>query len=355
MKNILKYMLGLVIFFGCIDGVSAKEVATCKYSYKSIDNKNYTFSYVVTDTGLTSKTGSLNDYTVRYDSDFDKEYFSKTYSNSKLSAKCPTINVCFEQSYNQIDVRLYSYTCSAGESSTAYEGNMTAAEGEVQVADKSKTYCSTTRPMRNESYNVTISFGLDENGAKIFSVFKSGTKEGGIVDPEGNNAINVDGHVFFINKEDIGKYYSDSCSKTTKMFLKCTGGETNNITIQTTKPEDTENCAYAVTKTEDDDGLDYQEPEGHSSWNATDNNTLKFAKKIYDIIKILIPVLVIVLSIVDFLKVLLISDEKNYKASFSKFIKRIILGIVFFAVPALIALLLSLSGLSDSGILNVFA
>lgn len=95
--------------------------------------------------------------------------------------------------------------------------------------------------------------------------------------------------------------------------------------------------------------------ESSSTWNKTDGNTLALAKRIYDMLRIIIPLLVIILSIVDFLKVILLSDDKNYKATWSKFIKRIIIGIIFFAVPALITLLLNISGLGDNGILNVFA
>lgn len=78
----------------------------------------------------------------------------------------------------------------------------------------------------------------------------------------------------------------------------------------------------------------------------TDDETLKIVKRIYNLIKILIPVLIIVLSTADFLKVVLMDDEKSYKNAWDKFIKRLIIGIIFFLVPVLVSFILKYSGLN---------
>lgn len=93
-----------------------------------------------------------------------------------------------------------------------------------------------------------------------------------------------------------------------------------------------------------------------SWWDSADGNTEALAKKIYSMIKIIVPLLVIVLSIANYLKVLFVSEEKNYKAAFNKFIKRISVGIILFLLPVLISLILNIAGLDDmGGIISIFS
>lgn len=88
---------------------------------------------------------------------------------------------------------------------------------------------------------------------------------------------------------------------------------------------------------------------------VTNGETIKLVKQIYDIIKILIPVLIIILSIIDFLKVILISDDKNYKSAWDKFIKRLIIGVIFFLIPLLVSFLLDISGIdTEQSYLEIF-
>lgn len=92
--------------------------------------------------------------------------------------------------------------------------------------------------------------------------------------------------------------------------------------------------------------------------NLTENScsifgeeTTALVKSVYNTIKLLIPVLIIIFSIIDFLKVVISSDEKIYSQVWSKFMKRIVIAIAFFTVPALIKILLTLSDIT--GIYNI--
>lgn len=98
-----------------------------------------------------------------------------------------------------------------------------------------------------------------------------------------------------------------------------------------------------------------QETTKSSSWNSSDGNTNKFLKKIWNMLKIIVPMLVIIFSIVDFLKVLFISDEKNYKEAYTRLMWRIAIGIILFVLPAILSLLLNLAGLQDVGIFEIFS
>lgn len=65
-------------------------------------------------------------------------------------------------------------------------------------------------------------------------------------------------------------------------------------------------------------------------------------QKYFDILKVIVPILVVALSILDFSKVILNSDSDEMKKAQSKFVKRLILAVVFFLLPHLINFLLNL-------------
>lgn len=91
-----------------------------------------------------------------------------------------------------------------------------------------------------------------------------------------------------------------------------------------------------------------------SKWNTQDGNTNAFLKKIWGMLRVIIPALIVILSTVDFLKVVFLSDEKVYKTAYTKFLKRVAIGIILFVIPSLIKLILDLAGLKDIGLYEVF-
>lgn len=62
------------------------------------------------------------------------------------------------------------------------------------------------------------------------------------------------------------------------------------------------------------------------------------------VLKILIPIVVIALGIIDFGKATVSSDEKAIKKTLVMMLKKIVVGIVIFFVPTLINLIFSLIG-----------
>jgi len=76
--------------------------------------------------------------------------------------------------------------------------------------------------------------------------------------------------------------------------------------------------------------------------------TGKLIKQIYNLLKYLVPILVVGLSIIDFLKVLLNGEEKVFNEAWSKFIKRLVVGIAIFIIPFILSLLLNISGILDN-------
>lgn len=65
---------------------------------------------------------------------------------------------------------------------------------------------------------------------------------------------------------------------------------------------------------------------------------------IVTIIKIVIPLIIIVLAVIDLGKAAVSSDEKQMKGAFSTLIRRVIAGVLIFFIPTLITLCFSIIG-----------
>ena len=68
-----------------------------------------------------------------------------------------------------------------------------------------------------------------------------------------------------------------------------------------------------------------------------------YIQQIVNIIKIVVPILLIVLGTIDFGKAIFVNDEGEMKKSQTKFIKRLIIAVAFFLVPTLLTLILNIA------------
>lgn len=80
---------------------------------------------------------------------------------------------------------------------------------------------------------------------------------------------------------------------------------------------------------------------------SNESNVIGILKKIYTYTKIIIPLLVVVLGIGDFIKLVITGKDDDMKKGIEKFAKRIILAIVFILVPILIQILINISGINS--------
>lgn len=67
-------------------------------------------------------------------------------------------------------------------------------------------------------------------------------------------------------------------------------------------------------------------------------------QNIFNFCKIVVPLLVIGLSIFDFIKAITGKDDKDMKKAFNRLLKRLALAVVFFFLPTLLNFLLDLIG-----------
>ena len=77
-----------------------------------------------------------------------------------------------------------------------------------------------------------------------------------------------------------------------------------------------------------------------SAWGVVQDDF----QTVFDVLKVVVPVLIIALSSIDFIKAVAGKDEKEIKSAFQRLIKRLALAIVFFFLPVLLSFLLKLFG-----------
>ena len=71
---------------------------------------------------------------------------------------------------------------------------------------------------------------------------------------------------------------------------------------------------------------------------------LQLVGKIINIIKIVIPIIIVVLAMLDLGKAVMAGEEKQIKEAQSNAVKRIIVGIIIMFVPTIVNLILDLMG-----------
>lgn len=106
-------------------------------------------------------------------------------------------------------------------------------------------------------------------------------------------------------------------------------------------------------KTESNSGSGYQDNKQNGSNPSTTDpitscdslpNTMKLVKKIYNFLKYMIPVIIIGLGMLDFIKAITSDDEKVFKEAWNKLMKRIIVGVIILILPVILEFLINISG-----------
>mgnify|MGYP001078767066 CR=1 FL=1 len=67
-------------------------------------------------------------------------------------------------------------------------------------------------------------------------------------------------------------------------------------------------------------------------------------KQVIDLIQLAVPIIIVILTIIDFIGIVLSGEEKNFKAAWSKLIKRLMIGAAIIFLPMLLAFIIDMSG-----------
>lgn len=73
--------------------------------------------------------------------------------------------------------------------------------------------------------------------------------------------------------------------------------------------------------------------------------TVELIKQAINLIRYLVPVVLVIYGMLDFVSILFSGQEKVFREAWAKFVKRLIVGIVFLFIPSIISFILDLSGL----------
>lgn len=98
------------------------------------------------------------------------------------------------------------------------------------------------------------------------------------------------------------------------------------------------------------DDPDYEKPDTDISTGETTCKGLfsgqfgEILGELYDLIKFAVPILIIGLSIIDYVKAVASHNQDDVKKTTGKLIKRLIIGLIVFLLPTLIEFLLGLAG-----------
>lgn len=76
--------------------------------------------------------------------------------------------------------------------------------------------------------------------------------------------------------------------------------------------------------------------------------SFEIVKDLFGIVKMLIPAIIILLGMADFLKVVFSGEEKDMKSAGMRLVKRLIIGIIFILLPVLLGFIFDIVGFSET-------
>ena len=155
-------------------------------------------------------------------------------------------------------------------------------------------------------------------------------------------------NIFGVSIKDKSKEMYSSCPPITVVKRNVTIGECRAGTYTcysgtTSELAANKNAASGKGVDEINKGLVGKEIETKSCKELLGDELIEKIQEIVNMVRIMIPILLIVFGIIDFGKAIFVSDENEMKKSQSKFIRRLIVAVGFFMVPSILALVLNIA------------
>lgn len=375
---ILALMIGI---FLTPSGVEAASLGTCNYTVSDPSRlglakvKKMTFSVTVNDDGsITKKNMYVNDKNVGLTTGAlkgDSFYLEGTiikelkkngtfYKAFKKYNDCPDMQIIYYVSNQQLGIYTEGNRDSDGNQSitvsTTKKGG--SSTGGNSNSGGNKVYC-TRKPQNvlNSGQKVTVSF--EEKGGVKKVRLVSTTRNDKVFDYD--KLATLDNVTFRVDQASVSKFWSKKCENT-EMYFAAINGDKSNIIIQTTKPNAIDNASYTTIEEKYDnggvktyennatlDGLNQKFDKCSQLFDMTTEGSFGWLlQKLLNYIKIAGPILVVLLSAVDFIKAIASSEEDAFKKAQSKLVIRLVAALALFLVPTFVELLLGLiNGISD--------
>ncbi len=281
------------------------------------------------------------------------------YKGFKKYDDCPPLQLIHNVNTSQLSIYVDGGTNPDSYPSTIVKTKKTGGS----TPSSEKTYCTKgPKKVSNSGHQITLKF-YEVNGIKRVDITSSSGQADSI---DYDKSTTIDNVMIRISSDAVSTYWSDKCKKA-KLFFYSPGSMKENVIVQTSRPSDSENGSAGVNDAAYDDGED---PANSEADKYKDNSSLNDLNKKYDncsqiidmsegkfgwllqkilnYIKIAGPILVVLLSALDFIKAVASSDENVFKKAQSRLVIRLVAALALFLVPTLVQLLLSLiNGITD--------
>ena len=369
----------VILFFIMIMpiGVEAKErLGTCRYIVRDTDLQldgffpgNLYLNVAVYDDGSTGNrkigfSGGWNDtpssglqlgdtnFILMYSKMFNKN--GDFYDAFVEANNCPPMHFSTSPGTNNIEMRLNSISPSPGQITYTATANATGGSDDLS---RPVYYCRNRQRTidvdGNDSIYLRVST-FSRNGTKFLSIsaYSKPNDSSSLIgsgEVEASQTLTITNGTtplsFVVRTEDIDTFWSDECSSA-NMYFEMIGGSNTNLSIQTVEPEDIHDASGRADEWEELstnlDPNDFNNSITCDSILSDEPGSVGWMlNTILNYIKILGPILVVLLSAIDFIKAVVGTDEKAMKEAQSKLVIRLVAAVLLFLVPTLVQLLLS--------------
>ena len=396
------FVVGILFLLPYSTNALNNKVASCEYKFENSNGKLIELKYDIYSNGevktpFSDGTLYARDGKSWYHSDnFSKQFYNASKINSS-TITCPTIGV---QDSN-LGVTVYAYpiyrdSCS-GHCYNVSVGNMKLTNWAEDKSVKSRAVVSTCAApsmgfFNSKSYIMPY-FRLLDNGTKQWSL--DGNQFFSVAD---TISAKINGEKFSISVNDSlinTVFNSNSTSCPTQMY-RCVVQDGDTYSYELSR--DARSCKRDELSTVDGQEFGSQyangafgEPDEESSSDDNEHGSnsftqhtedltiedlegqLEFGDEIQDCdsllgstedeesvawllqqvlnyVKILGPILVVILSSIDFAKSIIASDDENMKKAEKKLVVRLILAVALFLIPTLVSVLLNVFGITTDTI-----
>lgn len=319
-------LLLLVILLNPIT-VSAKSVK-CSYLY---NDKELDFIIDGKDVKLPFKDGdNFNNKTWYNSNNLESDFYASAHTSSG-SLVCPTLTVEESDLFNTVFLNVKDEVSCNGKCTkiNAITNSVDTRVGSSVGKYNSSSYFTPYFRKVNNTYEWSI------DGVNYYSISKN-------IKLDKKNIISVDKSFvknIFTNSDDLVNIYRCVREDSNKYIYKltnykstCTKDDISEVDGQAIKAN-SYNGAQGAGESENCKNTVLGDPN-------VDSSTAWLLQKIFDYIKILGPVIVLIMSMIDFAKALIQNDDEAMQKNYRKLFLRLIFAILLFLVPTLTMFLL---------------
>lgn len=389
-KQLRLFLLLFILGFVCIPyntSALGNEIASCNYQFTDVSGNQIKLKYqVFSDGSVRLPFGDGENYTNTNFSWYHSEQFSDkfydAFSIDENTVTCPSIFV----QQNESGFTVYSYPLS----SSVCTGNCYQASASPKLSDSAKKSGIKSKKVVSSCSGSSMGFYNRQSYVyPYFRLFSDGTKEwsiDGATYVPVNEAItgSINGSEKFsisVNDSLTDSIFSSNSLTCPSSIYRCvnrvqggysyelstSGNMCSNDTLSTGDGQqfgsNYANLGYGDPNNGSNNGNvtldDLKEDLNSYNQSTTCNGILGkpgdeesvawLLQQILNYIKILGPILVVILSSMDFAKAIIASDDESMKKAEKKLMIRLVLAVALFLVPTLVSVMLNVLGYTADG------